>query len=545
MTRRVALLAATVALGATTPAAAQQWALPSPFGTGARVALNAGGEAAVAWRGPDGVYAATGGAAGFGAATRLGPADQSAAAAEVGIDDAGNAIVVWETTRSVPTCGRCDPRIESTGVWLARRAPAGGFGPAQRLAGALDRVARPHLAMRHDGHIAVAWSDATGSVVVNAAGEQRRLAGALEVSSVAVSGRGEVAAGDLHGRVVTCPASGACDAPRFLPGAGDTSYYFEVRVAAGADGEFVVAYDDAGGIRVAERSPEGVWSAPVLVETKGSFKGAAFLGAAIADDGAATVTWLTSGNAQRGEHSLLHEAHWRDLGTIATSLVDPSGDVTNSSVSVAPAGDTAFAWGRNDQRKVFFGPTAAQIAVRRRDAATAGPPSPLTPSDSSHALGDTPSVAINDRGEIVSVWTDTASGLAHVQSRWLATDGARPVQTLATAKLPVIPPVEMYFATTSPTTVRPSRRGYVAVALRCNSTGGRACRGTVTLSRYGRRVGRATFSVGAGRVRRVSVRLARATQRLLARRGRLNVRVGIVTRGGKPDVSSRITLRRR
>ncbi len=59
------------------------------------------------------------------------------------------------------------------------------------------------------------------------------------------------------------------------------------------------------------------------------------------------------------------------------------------------------------------------------------------------------------------------------------------------------------------------------------------CRGTVTLRRGAKRIGRRTYSLAAGRSTTVSVTLSRAARRTLARRGKLRVRVSVTNRAGK------------
>lgn len=535
------MLVAAAALAHAAPASAQSW-WPSPFSPGARLAMNASGEAVVAWRTSDAVYATTGTAGGFAPATQLATANEPYQP-QVGIDDAGNAYVVWETTEVVPAgCKLCDASSYSTGVWLARRRPGATLERPQVLAGRMpvvNRTAYPQLAVRPNGRVAVTWSDADGTVAAVPGAQPRRLAGdRFSASSLGISDAGDLVIGDLQGQLVTCPPSGACAAPRRL----STNGYAGVHVASNGAGKLVAAYPDADGLRVTQRVPGGEWTPSVLLETTNPFKGAAFRGAAVADDGSVNVIWETVGERRRGEYTLLHEAHWSDLAAISMSLVGPYGeDVTRPRLGVSAAGDTAFVWGAYDSSVPLFGVGSARLAVRRRDATAAGPAAVLTPTGWFHAPVDAADVAINQRGDLLAAWADYRDDTAVLRARWLTAAGASPTHTLATAIRPRISFPRV--TTISSGRIKPTRRGYVPVVLRCAATTAR-CSGVLTLTRAGKRSGRARFDIAALRSRRVSVLLTRSTRRLLARRGTLTVTARTTTRDGNAS-SARLTLRRR
>jgi hypothetical protein len=94
--------------------------------------------------------------------------------------------------------------------------------------------------------------------------------------------------------------------------------------------------------------------------------------------------------------------------------------------------------------------------------------------------------------------------------------------------------------------LRMDRRGRVPVRLRCNGKGG-ACRGTLRLASVrGRRVralGTARFTVKAGRVSGVHVKLKRAKRRLVLRRKRLAVLARARPAAGGATSSATLVLR--
>jgi hypothetical protein len=92
------------------------------------------------------------------------------------------------------------------------------------------------------------------------------------------------------------------------------------------------------------------------------------------------------------------------------------------------------------------------------------------------------------------------------------------------------------------------RRGRVPVRLRCNGSAG-TCSGTLQLATVRNRrtvtLGKARFSVRAGRVARVRVRLVRAKRALVRQRRRVPVLARARPAGGGATSSAMLVLRPR
>lgn len=525
------------ALAVPTPAYAL--AVPSPFLSGARVDVNELGQGIVAWIGPGGVRAVGGDRTrALEAVSQLSTTKDIVFAPSVAIDDRGDAVVVWETARTVnPGCRACDPHRVSTGVWAALRRAGGPFEAPVALAppvsSTLTRLADPRLAMSSNGDAVVAWSDAAGAVVsVRAAGAgfgaSQLVVPGFSVRSVAISGQGEILLGDGDGRIVTGSGDGAFSAPQPQPGAvvasGDAT-----RVAADTRGDALVAYRAAQGFLVSRRSAGGAWSAP---DALAAAPGASLRAAVIADTGEGVVTWTQSG-ARTGVFSARVRAPGAP-GTPAIARVTPGDldaemDFSGNGIDAAPTGDVAIGWDRYDFKDILFGRRVAQVAIGGPGGGY-GAPVTLTPADGEHALGDSTDVALNSRGELLATWTDNHSGQSRVKARWLTAGVAGPVAVLDIApivqSLPPPVPIGHFAQVAVQTKVIPSRAGRVPVVLRCISSDGKACTGTVTLTSGSKkkvRAGRARFKISAQRSRRVYVQLTKGARSLVRRRGRLTL----------------------
>jgi hypothetical protein len=541
---------------------------PSPFGQGARVALNDAGDAVVAWRAGERVLAAIGDAQGFGAPAAFAAPGARGGAPQVAIDQAGNAVVVWETTREYPRqCSKCAGTYEaqSTGVWVVRRRAGASFGEPQTLAGVLDRytsddkTARPRLAATLSGRVVVSWADGAGTVASALTGgafaSPRRLAAAnFSATSLAVGGDGGLVAGDHRGEVVTCPPEGECVAPRYLAATGrPDAGVGEVQVAANEAGAMLAAYAEAPGIGVAQRPEGGDWTPSRIISAGGDVRvGATALGG----DGEATVAWVGNVDPRIDQRRHVFEAHWSDSGPVTTAEVSASNWDANPGprAALTSAGDVAFALSSFIPNAAVEQRTVAQFAVRGRAAASASTPTSLTPEDEVQAPGDGPDAALNVRGDLLAVWADVRGRTALLKAQWTTTAGSRPPITLASTAVTVTPapmtPRGHVAMVSGASGVKPTVRGFVPVALFCLSIDGRRCRGTLTLRSKGARVGRARFTISAGRAKRIPVRLARRLRSRLAALPRgLTVVATAATEApngaGDGRHAARISLRRR
>jgi hypothetical protein len=536
--------------------------LPSPLLGGGRADVNELGQAVVGWAGPAGVRAVIGDrAGGFGSASALSATGDTAAAPLVAIDDHGDALVVWETTRTLPGsgCSTCGSRTLSTGVWAALRPAGSSFGAPVLLRGPLAdagadlQVAEPRLAMSPSGDAVIAWSDGDGAgVALRAAGgpigaPQRVATAGARVRSVAISATGEALIGDLEGRVLTRPAGGAFGPPQLLPGAFGVAGVGAL-VAANSRGDAIAAYPTARGPGVSRRPAGGDWAVPEIISAP---PGSGLRSIALADTGAGAVTYVQSVDPRSGRHDVLFAALTSPSSPLvqeAASRDDLDADMTfdGTGLDTDATGDIAIAWERFSLIDILFGRRVAQIGLRRSGGAF-GPPVTLTPAGAEHAMNDTADVAIDARGELLATWTDHHPKQVRLNARWFGADGATTSVVLDTAAvteavLPAPAPAGHYAAVMLQTGVTPSRRGRIPVSLNCVSFDHRACKGLLMLT-YGKRkvsAGRAHFKLVAGRPRRVYVTLTRRSRATLRRNKRLSMIATAVTTkpGGGPGRSS-------
>lgn len=536
-------------------AQAEAISFPSPFLGGGRTDVNELGQAAVAWAGPAGVHAVIGDRVnGFGPATVLSSSSDTAAAPLVAIDEHGDALVVWETTRTVPGggCSTCGSRTVSTGVWAALRPTGSSFGAPIALAGPLPdsgadfQVAEPRLAMSSTGEAVIAWSNAAGAgVAFRAAGgpigdpQQVVLAGAA-VRSVAISATGEALIADMQARVLIRPSAGVFGAPQLLPEAFGVAGVGAL-VAADSRGDAIAAYPGVRGLSVSRRPAGGDWSAPEIISAP---TGSGLRSVALSDSGPGVVTYVQSVDPRTGRHDVLFAALAAPpipLAQEAASRDDLDADMSfdGTGMDVDAGGDVAIGWDRFDINDILFGRHVAQLGLRRSGGAF-GPPVTLTPAGAEHASSDTTDVAVDARGELLATWTDHHyPNQVRLNARWFAADGATTSVVLDTAAViePVLPgstpirPRGHHAEVTIQTGVTPSRRGRIPVSMNCVSFDGQACKGLLTLT-YGkrnRRAGRVHFTITSSRPRRVYVTLTRRSRATLRRQKRVNMIATAVT----------------
>jgi|GEM_PF-6202998 len=544
---RVVLAAAVLVL---TPGAAQAQSLafPSPFLGGARTDVNELGQAVIAWAGRHGVRAVIGDrAGGLGPASVLSTTGDTVAAPLVAISDAGDAVVIWETTRTLPGsgCSTCGSRTVSTGVWASLRPAGAPFGTAIALAGpradsgADYQVATPAVAMSASGHAVIAWSDPGGGAAsLRAPGgpfapTQRIGAAAFAVKSVAIGGSGEAFAGDGEGHVAIRPAGASFAVPQALPGSF-TANGNAVHLAANAAGEAFAAYGGAAAnIVLSRRPPGGDWAAPTAVANAPA--GAGIRAATLSDGGTGVATYTQSGGTGIGPRTSVLAAISVAGAPLAQERVSPpdlDADMAfdNTGLDSDAAGDVAVAWERYNLKDILFARRIAQVGVRRSGGAF-GAAVTLTPAGAVHAGSDTADVAIDARGELLATWADKVPGEVRLSARWFAPDGTATTTVLDSAPLadfvlPAPQPPRGHAARIdSRHRLRATARGRVAVALQCVSYDARTCKGTLTLA-YGtnrRTAGRARFTVAAGRTRRISVPLRSRALKTLRRLGELSM----------------------
>ena len=240
------------------PKTIQQGGIPQTL----RIAINAGGDAVLAWaendpEAPDTtVMAMTRSAAGaYSSATRVSPApsaDQPAQQPEVAIDDGGNATVTWQH-------GEAD----ALAVEAATKPAGSSFAPPETLSGALDageQAINPEVGSSASGETTVAW---------------RRFSADESVVEAA-----------------TRPAGGAFGAPEPVSAAGVQAFSPELDVAP--SGALLAAWltgPEPNGVQASLRAPGGTFSPPQGISAPDTDSDA--LSAAINSNGAAAVSWST------------------------------------------------------------------------------------------------------------------------------------------------------------------------------------------------------------------------------------------------------------
>lgn len=546
-----------VMAGVTAGAAVAQagWSGPIPF-YGTQVAVNSAGDAVVAWNIYGGIDVVTGDARGFVEPVRFAVPGSDAGPPQVAIDDAGNALVLWDTQLRIECDWRCG---SSETVWVARR-PAGASSfaaPQQVTSGDYPWTSYPGavLAMARSGRAAIAWRAPVGSSSMrtldgDAFGLPRQLGpGVFRLATLAITGRGEVVAGDYDGRVVTCPPDASCDKPFYLdvPIPGERAPA-DVHVAANENGDLVAAYPAIPEVHVARRPAGAGWSDDVAIPTSYAQVDAA----AIADDGSWSAIWsATDGTAKQ-----VVEAHASGAGPVVTSVLGPPDRaVLLTDFAATRSGSAAYAWLTRDGPDSTTGRSVAQAAVRRPGETAPGTGVSLTPDGSS---GADPRVGIDASDEALVVWSDIRGHVVGLKAGWVTAEGVRAPITLGTFARTRVPPDSRlrrgHFAQLDyQLPVVPTTRGVVPLSLSCVGPDGRGCRGVVTLRRGRTRVGRLRFQLAHDNGTfptdphpRVFIALRPAARRLLASRGALTLTATAVTtrpNGANPVSWARLVVR--
>jgi hypothetical protein len=537
--------------------------LPSAFHAGARVDVNARGQAIVAWDGSTGVRAVVGDrAGGFSATALLSTATDTFSSPQVAIDDAGDAIVVWETYRlsGGGQCSTCGPHLVSSGVWAALRRSGSAFGATvalagpQRASGAEYQLAEPHLAMSSTGEAVLAWSDAAGAMAAfrPPGGEIRPPARAqpagFAVHSAAIAGDGQAFLADGTGRVAVRPAGGTFGTPALLPGSA-SPYGPGALLAANAAGDVLAAYRGTRGAEVSRRSTGGGWSGPAVLT---SVEGASERAVVLPDGGMGTVTFAQSSGDPwlGGRVSLLAATVRPDVppGIEQVNGVGFDADMTvDAGLDMDGAGDAAVAFNRSDG---LLAPGVAQLAYRP----AAGPfatPGTLTPADvARHAEGDAADVAFGADGEMLVTWSDHYPKEDRITARWIGRAGIGSAITLdrAVAGDFAFPVVTGHAAQlTTQRHRRPDRHGRILVGLRCLSFDRQPCTGAVNLTAGPRKwpAGHKRFAIAPGADKRIRVTLSSRARRVLRRRGHITLTATVVTtasRGSFDATKGRIVV---
>ncbi len=537
-----------LALCAPAGAEAAAVSFQSAFGAGARVDVNAPGQAVVAWDAPTGVRAVVGDrAGGLHPAAQLSPAADTSGSPQVAIDDRGDAIVVWETYRATGGggCSTCGAHLVSNGVWAAMRRSGSGFaapvalaGP-QRDTGADIQLAYPQLAMSATGHAVVAWSSPAGAMAAfRSPGEeigaaQRVLPADFGVRSAAIAGDGQTLLGDGTGRVAIRPAGGTFGAPASLPGSA-IPYGPPALLAANASGDALAAYRGARGVVVSRRPAGGGWGEP---ETLTSVGGASARAVALSDSGSGMVTFAQStGDPRAGGRVNLLAATIAPGKPPAVEQVEASGlDVDMSfdsaGLDMDGTGASAVAFNRSDG---LLAPGVARLAYRPAPGPLAVVGTLTAPDASRHAYGDGADVALAGAGDMLATWADHYPGEDRIMARWIGPAGPGPALLLdRTAARDLVLPSPTGHA--AQLTRQPRRRvdklGRITIGLRCLSLDRKPCTGRLKLTAGPRKwsAGSKRFAIAPGATKRYKVKLGTRARRVLRSRRTITLTATAVT----------------
>lgn len=343
-----------VSLAAPAAASAAGWLAPVNVsgtvtgGMNAQVASNARGDTIVGWQHGNGaavtVQASLRSAGGtFSPPVTVAAAGETAAYPRVGIDDAGNAVVVWRRD------------VAGQGTVRAALKPAGGaFAPPVDVSAAGENAGPPRVAVGRGGSGVVTWL---------------RTDGAHAVVRALVRSAAGVTAGPFD------VSSGSEDAQ-------------DPDVAVDRTGNATVVWTANGVVKRSERPADGAFSPPVQVSAAGEF--VIYPTVAMGDAGAATISW-----SRRASGAWQPRASFRAGGGTFAPPVDvaPATAAGSTVVRTNARGDALFIWESYENERL-----GARAVVH--SAGAFGPI--LNLSDN----GAVPAGAINEGGDVFLAWRD-------------------------------------------------------------------------------------------------------------------------------------------
>ncbi|MFT3866295.1 MAG: PKD domain-containing protein [Solirubrobacterales bacterium] len=329
-----------------------------------QVAVDQTGEAVAVWYRYDGTnwiaQAASRTAGGdWGAPVDLSATGEDALESQVAIDQAGEAVAVWERFDGSNEIIEAATRT-AAGVWLA---------PLNLSAGG-ENAHAPQVAVDPGGDAVAVWHRSDGSTYVVQA-------------TTRAAGGGWQPPVDL-----SAPGVDAKDAQVAVDQAGDA-----VAVWEGYEGGHWIA-------QAASRPAGGIWGSPVDLSASGV--DASELAVALDQAGDAVVAW-----DQYDGSTYVAEAASRAAGGSWQSPVDLStagGIAYGPRVALDPGGDAVAVWSRDDG-----GSEKAQAAIRPAGGSW-GAPVDLSAAD---GVAPDPQVAVDSEGDATAVWqaTDGTEGI--------------------------------------------------------------------------------------------------------------------------------------
>ena len=426
------------------------------------VAMNAAGDAVIAWRQLAGANAGVhvvrySNAAGTWSGVER-PAGSSVEPAllDVAIDDGGNMQLVWRASSTI----RAARFSAAAAAWES----AVDLGPYTDI-----YVAEPHVAMNSAGHAVATWesggeiqavlrspADAAWSapIPISSGG------GLLDLAQPAIDPSGAIV---VAWRRASAFGTSGVQARRYVPGGGWSTIANlfndgfrltpSVAVAVDASGNaFVVATRDRDGTRLlAARyaANSGTWTTtPNLTP---ALQTAALSGVAVDPAGNAVALWF-----QADGNQITQALRW-DAAPAVPSIVDitPSPRSVSVNLTLPPSQDPALvatnleysvdggsSWTSRapaDVASPLVVPTTDDVStyalrVRARNAAGAGRPTPPLPVRSGNGGTPSPLRVVSVLGNAVTLaWTRPAAGIEATD--YLLEGGVAPQQTLASVRL--------------------------------------------------------------------------------------------------------------
>jgi hypothetical protein len=359
--------------------AASSWLAPTGISAAgqdaemAQVALDPAGDATVVWRRFDGsryaIQAASRGAGGvWDAPVTISAPGQNADAPQIAVDAAGDATAVWSRFDGAET--------GTNSIVQAASRPAGGvWGPAVDLSAAGRNSERPQIALDAAGDATAVW---------------RRYDGF-----------------DFIAETSSRPAGGAWSVPEPLSAPGESAEALEL--AGNAAGDAAAVWRRRSGadfvVECASRPAGGSWEAATGVSSSG--EDADNPQVALDAAGGLTAVWL------HHAATYIAESASRPVGGswgAPVELSDPGKSAQALQLAVGLGGEAIAIWTR---------PTGQAIIVQAAGRPAGGPweaPLDLTSTAEGIVKAATPQAAIGPQGEAVAIWTSTEGSPAVVLS---------------------------------------------------------------------------------------------------------------------------------
>jgi hypothetical protein len=330
-------------------------------------------------------------------------------------DPRGAALAVWSYFEPHPRFVEDGYSVDYTfGLRVAARAARGGFGRAQTLTDRLDADPSADIAIDPAGTAVVVWTDEAGIHAAARPAGKRRFQHAQVISQtqadpqVSASSRGAATAawtakrggewsvraasaedGDGFGRVASLPIEGLGDAKPVL----------------GVDGRAAVtaAWERSGRVMAATCSAKGHCGRAHALSPAGET--AVDPRVAVAADGTAVVAW----RSDRGVAASVRRGHGSFRDAVALASLDDGERATGLAVGIGPRGDAAAVWtlhGESGDRVV--------AAVRRGKGRFARAHD-LT-ADVPGAAWSDPQVVLGGDGGALAVWGALIDGRPSIQA---------------------------------------------------------------------------------------------------------------------------------